>query len=56
MKKTYTETFKYGKVMRDRMYELAHKCDYKPYKLVYETSFIRGNEEPYTLTYSFAKR
>lgn len=56
MKKTYTETFKYGKVMRDTMIRIALKCEGKPYKAVFTKTFVRGNEEPYVLTYAFERR
>lgn len=56
MKKTYTETFKYGKLMRSRMVRIANSCLSKPYKPVFEKTFVKGAEEPYQLTYSFVRR
>ena len=56
MKKTYTETFKYGKLMRSRMYRLSLSCESKPYKVVCETNYNKGADEPYVLTYRFVKR
>ena len=55
MKKTYTETFKYGKVMRDTMYRYARNCYYKPYKMQAETHYDKETGL-YVLTYWYVKR
>lgn len=55
MRKTFTETFKYGKAMRDTMYRYAHRCDYKPYKLQAETHYDKETGL-YVLTYWYVKR